>query len=1013
MRLGLSAIAAPGSQIDMRAIPASVEGNRATYVEGNVQEVFVNGPQGIEQRFLVRSSIAAGAETLDLLLSASPGMRVSLSANGRDAVLSTSAGPAFRYGGLLATDALGRRLPAKMRLRDGQLVLAVNTERARFPVSIDPLLAPYETLVGPPQPTSRFASSVAISADGETVAIGGEGDDEGRGSAWIFARTGDSLVQVGAKLTPRPQRFNAASGRSLRVTNFGARLALSADGDTLLVGDNPLDGPLAAWVFTRVDGTWRQQGPALTPSGPLEAGSNNAAVALSGNGDTAVLDDATSAQQYEVVTFVRSGGHWRGHGPPLLSSAPPALSGDGRTLLLGTLVFGRTRSGWRQTARLGDLAHNESASNATLSGDGNDALIATSAISSDEIHKSAFLFYERTTSGWRKLQRMSAADTFGESVSLSSDGTTAVIGAPQGRLVPTGTTGFASVFTRASATDWVQAATLPGLEGPVALASDGSMVFAAPGNETGAPAKIFTRSGTGWTEQDSAADPNGATGIDAPFGESFAVSADADTVVVGEYHAASVFVRSGQAWSRQAQLQLEGAVGGNTLVALSADGNTAVLAGPSSPGPVAAWVFTRSDGVWSTGGTPLIATGASPHPPGELSEPEGFASSVAVSANGNVVLIGADWDSAHQGATWIFTRAGASWEQQGSKLTAVHPSPEERFGDSVALSENGETALVGAEFNTESSTELVERPGAGYILTESGGVWTQTAKLLEEEHSRFATIRDLGSSVALSASGETALLGASEHALIFTKTSSGWRQHRPALTAAADEHNAVYGGKNAFGSVVSLSADGATALIGSPAREGCGKYDDQPCSLTSTVWAFARRGEAWVREPLPLVHDVPFGSPVALDGDGEIALVNGVTNGPEPGGAVFVSSLTAPPQSGFVIEPPSISYEGQFDVGVWSLLPTKYVAVARILLPHAGSGSHARASMLYAKTNVGGSENVGLDLVPRRSARRYLERHRHARVSVTISATPLTQAPTSKRTIMITVPFVEPFSPEG
>jgi hypothetical protein len=889
---------------------------------------------------------------------------------------------------------------------------AANTERAKFPVSIDPLLTPYETLVGPPQPTSRFGSSVAISAAGDTVAIGGEGDDEGRGAAWIFTRTGDSLVQARAKLTPRPQRFEAASGRSLRVTNFGASLALSADGDTLLVGDNPLEGPLAAWVFTRVDGSWRQQGPALTPPGPPEGKSNVASVALSGNGDTAVLANATVGQRYEVVTFVRSGGRWRRHGPPLQSSAPPALSGNGRTLLLGTLVFSRTRSGWRQTARLGGLYRNESAANATLSADGKTALIVTSVTSSDEIRKSAVIFYGRTSSGWRKLQRMSAADTFGESVSLSSDGTTAVIGAPQGHLVPNNTTGFAFVFTRAGATDWAQTATLPGLEGPVALASDGSMLLAAPGNETGAPTKIFTRSGTGWTEQDSAAEPNDATGIDAPFGESFAVSADADTVVVGEHRAASVFVRSGQAWSRQAQLQLEGAVGEDVLVALSADGNTAVLAGPSSPGPVAAWVFTRSDGVWSTRGTPLIATGASPHPPGELSQLESFASSVAVSANGDVVLIGADWDSAHQGAAWIFTRAGASWQQQGSKLTAVHPSPEERFGDSVALSQNGETALIGGERNTESSTEVSERPGAGYVFTESGGAWTQTAKLLEEEHNRFETIQDLGSSVALSASGETALLGASERALVFTKTASGWRQHRPALTAASDEHNAVYGGTNAFGSVVSLSADGATALIGSPAKGGCGKYDDAPCSSTATVWAFARRGEAWVREPLPLVRDVPFGSPLALDGDGENALVGGVTGGPQPGGAVFVSRLTAPPQSGFVTEPAFVSYEGQLDVGVWSLLPTKYAAVARILRPHARSGSRAPAPTLYAKASAEGSENVGLDLTPRRAARRYLKRHRHVRVSVTIVGTPLAHAPSSKRTITITVPFAEPPSPE-
>jgi hypothetical protein len=1005
----------------MRAVPERVAGNRATYVEGDVREVFVNGPRGVEQRFLVRSSVVPGAQALDLLLSVSPGVGVSLNAGGEDAVFRTSAGPAFRYGGLVATDALGRRLPSAMRLRGGTLVLAVNIERAKFPVLIDPLLAPYETLVGPLQPTSSFGTSkfgsvVAVSANAETVAIGGEGDGEGRGAAWIFTRTVDALAQVGAKLTPRPQSFKGRLGRSPQLNNFGASLALSANGTTLLVGDNPIGGPVAGWVFTRIQGTWRQQGPVLTPPGTPEGSSNNATVALSGNGDTAVLANNTQGG-YVVWSFVRAGGRWRPHGPALGSSAPPALSGNGGTLLLGTRVFSRTRSGWRQIARLRGLVRNETVSNATLSADGETALVVTSASVSGSTHSFA-LFYGRAGHGWKKLERISApsdaGDTsFGRSVALSSDGATALIDSPPGYLAPANTKGFASVYARASTAGWVRAATLPGIEGQLALASNGSTIFAPPPNETGALAKIFMRTSAGWTEQDTAVDQNDAAGTDSSaFGESFAVSADGTTAIVAEGHDTSVFVRNGQVWSRQAQLQLEGATGEGALVALSADGNIAVLAGFSSPGPVAAWVFTRSDGVWSTRGTPLIATGASPHPPGQVSELESFASSVAISPNGEIVLVGADWDSAHQGAAWIFTRVGASWEQQGSKLTATHPSPEEHFGNSVALSENGETALIGGKGNTERPTEGGEDPGAGYIFTESGGIWTQATKLLEEEHNRFAPIRDLGSSVALSAGGETALLGANGHALVFSKTSSGWRQHRPALTAAPDEHNASYGSTNAFGELVSLSADGKTALVGSPARGGCGRYDNESCSGTATVWAFTRQGEAWVREPLPLVRDTPFASQIALDGDGETALVNGDTSGPEPGGAVFVSRLTAPPPTGFVTEPPFISYEGDFDVGVWSLTATKYTAVARIITRHAGSASRASASMLYAKATAEGSENVELDLRPRKPAKRYLKQHRHARISVTITSTPLTQAVSSTRTITLTVPFNEPPSPE-
>ena len=447
------------------------------------------------------------------------------------------------------------------------------------------LLQPYTTLTGPSLPSSRFGRDIAVSEDGDTVAIGGEGDDEGRGAAWIFARTGDSLVQVGAKLTPSPQRFKSAYGRPLRVTDFGASLSLSADGNTLLVDDNPLDGPLAAWVFTKVHGSWHQQGSALTPSGPAEGSSNYARVVLSGNGDTALLANARSEAQWEVLTFVRAGGHRRRHGPPLESPTPPALSGDGETLLLGTRMFTRTRSGWGQTARLRGLQRNESVSNATLSANGKTALILTS-VSSSGSTRSFAVFYGRTTSGWRKLQRVSAATTFGESVSLSSDGSTALVGSPPGYLVPrvpSGTKGFAFVFTRASATEWVQAASLQGLEGPVALASDGSTIVAAPGNETGALANIFTRSGTGLTEQNAAAAPNDATGTDAPaFGGSFAISADGNTALVAEGDGAWVFGRAGTSWVRQTRLEIAGATGAGTIVAMSVNGETAVVAGPSA-----------------------------------------------------------------------------------------------------------------------------------------------------------------------------------------------------------------------------------------------------------------------------------------------------------------------------------------------------------------------------------------------------------------------------------------------
>ena len=45
-------------------------------------------------------------------------------------------------------------------------------------------------------------------------------------------------------------------------------------------------------------------------------------------------------------------------------------------------------------------------------------------------------------------------------------------------------------------------------------------------------------------------------------------------------------------------------------VGISADGNTVLVGGPSDNPNGAAWVFTRSNGVWAQQGSKLVETGA-------------------------------------------------------------------------------------------------------------------------------------------------------------------------------------------------------------------------------------------------------------------------------------------------------------------------------------------------------------------------------------------------------------------
>jgi hypothetical protein len=97
--------------------------------------------------------------------------------------------------------------------------------------------------------------------------------------------------------------------------------------------------------------------------------------------------------------------------------------------------------------------------------------------------------------------------------------------------------------------------------------------------------------------------------------------------------------------------------------------------------------------------------------------------SVALSADGNTAIVGGPDDDTNVGATWVFTRSGGIWTQQGSKLVGTGAVGIDAQGVSVALSADGNTAIVGG-YQDNSNT------GAAWVFTRSGGVWTQQSKLV-------------------------------------------------------------------------------------------------------------------------------------------------------------------------------------------------------------------------------------------------------------------------------------------
>jgi hypothetical protein len=69
--------------------------------------------------------------------------------------------------------------------------------------------------------------------------------------------------------------------------------------------------------------------------------------------------------------------------------------------------------------------------------------------------------------------------------------------------------------------------------------------------------------------------------------------------------------------------------------------------------------------------------------------------SVSLSADGNTAMIGAYTDATNIGATWVFVRSGGVWTQPGSKLVGSGAVGAANQGNSVSISADGFTGIIG------------------------------------------------------------------------------------------------------------------------------------------------------------------------------------------------------------------------------------------------------------------------------------------------------------------------------
>ncbi|MGB9429726.1 MAG: hypothetical protein WCC11_07610 [Gammaproteobacteria bacterium] len=328
---------------------------------------------------------------------------------------------------------------------------------------------------------------------------------------------------------------------------------------------------------------------------------------------------------------------------------------------------------------------------------------------------------------------------------------------------------------------------------------------------------------------------------------------------------------------------------------------------------------------------------------------DNFGSAVAISADGNSILVGA-WGTPEpggsvgtgnqpdEGIAHVYRNAGNNnWTLTMSLLDPAPtcgsfggPPPQiicDEFGYAVSLSADGSTALVGAPGAVESNSGTLE-PGEGqaFIFQNIGALLTTFTNTNTVACSDVVYLRcdEFGLAVALSADGSTAVVGApnafvtgtngsvaGEYGLVslYHQSTGSWSGvTSPVITYSNPNQNTNddFTGVGGFGSSLALSSDGTTELVGLPAAAegtnsggygGSGEMDSYTCSFSSSSACVNTPVQTFV-DPVVLLYPNKspepadfFGAAVAISGDTSVLLAGAPDSnlyGANDNGAAYV-----------------------------------------------------------------------------------------------------------------------------
>ena len=312
-------------------------------------------------------------------------------------------------------------------------------------------------------------------------------------------------------------------------------------------------------------------------------------------------------------------------------------------------------------------------------------------------------------------------------------------------------------------------------------------------------------------------------------GSSVALSADGNTCIVGGYAensyngAAWVYTRDHGTWTLQQKLDAvtsDGSSYQGWAVAISADGNSAVVGGPGYQGFIgAAWTWTRSGGTWTEG---QLLQGSDADVGGNNWQ----GNAVAISGDGLTIMFGGFLDNAGEGASWAFAYSAGTWSQVGSKLVGSNDDASSYQGSACALSYDGTTGVATGYYDNG-------QVGAAWIWTFSAGTWSQEgAKLVASD---AVSPTQMGYSAGISYDGNTVVVGGYQDnsfqgaAWVFQRSGGTWSQQGNHLIGSGGTPDAFQG------IAVGISGDGKTIISGG--------QNDQ--AGIGSIWVFTLSGGTW------------------------------------------------------------------------------------------------------------------------------------------------------------------------